>query len=175
VDHIVAAARIGVGSFYALFDGKEDCFLAAYDRIVAEAREHLRAAIPATARQPEKIIAVLGALLELIAAEPLSARVALVEAQTAGKAGLARYEETLEGIVPELRRCREDSPVAAELPETLEVATLGGVAWFLQQRILLGPIAEAPELLTDLAEIVIEPYVGGEETGRLLAALATTG
>jgi len=46
VDRIVAAGKVGVGSFYAHFDGKEDCFLAVYDRIVADARERISAAIP---------------------------------------------------------------------------------------------------------------------------------
>ena len=44
VDNLVEAAQIGVGSFYSLFDGKEDCFLRLYDRIVAEARERIAAA-----------------------------------------------------------------------------------------------------------------------------------
>jgi AcrR family transcriptional regulator len=171
VDHIVAAARIGVGSFYALFDGKPDCFLAAYDRIVAESRERIEASLPAGAEQPQKVCSALHTLLELIGAEPLRARLVLVEAQTAGPEALARYEASLDRIVPELRRCRAASPVAAELPQTLEVATLGGVVWFLQQRIVLGEIGDAPTLLPELAEIVLEPYVGREESERLLAAL----
>lgn len=172
VDHIVAAARIGVGSFYALFDGKEDCFLATYERIVAEGRERIEAAVPSVASQPQKVCAALAALLELIAAEPLRARIVLIEAQTAGRSALDRYEQALDRIAGELRRCREASPFADELPETLEVATLGGVVWFLQQRIVLGEIADAPSLLPEVAEIVVEPYLGREQTAQLLAGLA---
>jgi AcrR family transcriptional regulator len=170
VDHIVAAARIGVGSFYQLFDGKQDCFLRLFERILAEGRERIEVAIPDSAGQPEKVCAALRALLEAIGAEPLRARIVLVEAQTAGPKALARYEASIAQIVPELRRCRDASPLAAELPQTLELATLGGVVWFLQQRIVLSEIDDAPALLPELVEIVLEPYVGHEQAARLLAS-----
>ena len=46
VDHIVSAARIGVGRFYSLFDGKEDCFLQAYERNLATGRARVEESIP---------------------------------------------------------------------------------------------------------------------------------
>lgn len=174
VDHIVAAAKVGVSSFYSFFAGKEECFLAAFDLIAAEGRERIAARVPAEAEQPEKVCAALEALLELLAAEPLRARIALVEAQTAGATARARYQACLDQVVPELRRCRAASPVGEELPGTMEVAVLGGVVWFLQQRIVLGEIADAPALLPDLVEIVLEPYVGPERAAALLAAQAET-
>src|SRR5215469_1996644 len=73
IDHIVAAARIGVGSFYALFDGKEDCFAQVFDRVVARGRVRLMDAIPAGAPWEVQAIAVLRALLDLIAEEPYAA------------------------------------------------------------------------------------------------------
>jgi AcrR family transcriptional regulator len=174
VDHLVAAARVGYASFYEFFAGKEDCFLQDFDLILEEGRERIEAAIPPDAPQPEKVAVALRTLLDLIAEEPLRARVALVEAQTAGSMALARYEAGLDRAVPELRRCRDASPLAAELPPTLELATLGGAVWFLQQRIVLGEAGDATALLPELAEIVLEPYVGREETARLLAALTAT-
>jgi AcrR family transcriptional regulator len=170
VDNIVAAAHVGVGTFYSLFDGKEDCFLAAYDRVVADARERIAAAIPADAPWPEQVYAALRSALEMIVAEPLRARLALVESQTAGSAALARCEQTVDELVPLLRRGREGSPVAADLPATLDVATVGGLLWFLQQRIVLGELDDADRLLPDAVEIAIEPYLGPAATKRLLAA-----
>lgn len=170
VNHIVASAKIGVGSFYALFDGKEDCFLQAYDRILADARKRISAANPPDASWPEQAYAALRTALELIAEEPLRARVVLVESQTAGSAGLARLERTVDDLVPLLRRGREHSPTAQELPATLDVATLGGLLWFLQQRIALGQLEEPIDLLSEAVEIAIEPYLGPVATERLLAA-----
>ncbi len=172
VDHIVAAAKVGVGSFYALFAGKEDCFLAAYESALSDAGEQIAARVPPDAPQPERVCAALRALLSLLAAEPLRARLVLVEAQTAGTEARARYDATLERLAPELRLLREANPAAAELPGTLETAILGGAAWFLQQRLVLGEIGDGVGLLPELAEIVLEPYLGHSATAQLLAATA---
>lgn len=160
VDHIVSTAHIGVGSFYALFSGKEECFLAAYDRVAADGRAGILAAIPADAPWPQQLVAALRALLELIEAEPLAARIALVEVQTAGSTALAHHERNLDEAANLLRGGREHSPVPDELPATLEFATVGGLTWFLQQRISLGETGEATRLLPEVLEIVAEPYLG---------------
>lgn len=174
VDHVVSAAGIGVGTFYEFFDNKENCFLQAYERIVAEGRDELLAAIPSDQPWPEQVCAGLRALLAAIAARPLQARVALVEIQTAGPKALALHEETLAAVRPFLRAGRESSPVATKLPETLETAIAGGVLWFLQQRLLLGETEEIEGQLPELARIVIEPYVGEEEAQRAVAAVEGT-
>jgi AcrR family transcriptional regulator len=171
VDHIVSAAGIGVGTFYDFFDNKEDCFLQAYERIVARGREEVEAAIRQDRPWPEQACAALGALLEEIAARPLDARIALIEIQTAGPVALARHEATLAVALPFLRAGRKSSPVAAELPETLETAIVGGVLWFLQQRLMLGETEEIPGYLPELAGIVVEPCLGEVEADRFIAAV----
>src|SRR6476660_1853476 len=45
IDQIVKAARVGYVAFYDLFEGKEDCFLAAFDRIAEETAEALSQAV----------------------------------------------------------------------------------------------------------------------------------
>lgn len=170
VDHIVSAAQVAVGSFYALFDGKEDCFVAAYDRIIAQGRERLSVALPADRPWPEQLVICLRALLELIEADPLAARIALVEVQTAGPAGLAVWERTLEEAADLLRAGREHSSFPDELPATLEFATIGGLVWFLQQRVVQGEAASAEKLLPEALEIVAGPYLGEAASAALIAA-----
>ena len=169
VDHVVSAAHIGVGSFYSLFHRKEDCFLAAYDRVAAAGRERMLAAIAPDAPWPQQLAAALRGLLELIEAEPFAARIALVEVQTAGATALAHHERNLDEAAELLRGGRAHSPVADELPATLEFATVGGLTWFLQQRISLGETSDAAKLLPEVLEIVAEPYLGAEATAALLA------
>ena len=170
IDHIIAAAKIGVGSFYALFDGKEDCFAQLFDRVVTRGRDRIEEAIPAEAPWEEQAIAALRALLDTIAEEPHAARVALVEAQTAGSASLERYQELLDGLTAVLRRARGLTPVGAELPDTFEDATIAGVAWLLHQRLVAGDLADLEKLLPDLVGILVEPYVGEQRAAGLLAA-----
>lgn len=170
IDHIVAASHVGVGSFYALFEGKEDCFLRSYDRIVSTASEQIAAAAPAAAPWPERVCAGLRSLLELIAAEPLSARIALVEVQTAGPPALTRYQVTLDDAIATIRDGRELFPRADELPPTLEEAAVSGVAWLLHQQLVMGEVKGIGQLFPDLVAILLEPYVGKAGTERLIAA-----
>jgi AcrR family transcriptional regulator len=169
IDDIVAAAKVGVGSFYELFDNKPDCFVQAYERIVADARERISAAIPVEAEWPEQACAALRALLELIEAEPSRARVALVEVQTAGPEALTRHEETVDSVIPLLARGRAANPALAQLPSHLEEAIVGGLAWLLQQRLAQGEFEGVDAHLPDVLEIAVVPYVGREATARLLA------
>ena len=170
VDHLVAAARIGVGSFYEQFGNKEDCFLAVYDRIVAVSRERISAALPPQGSWGERLVAALAALLAAIEAEPFSARIALVEVQTAGAEVLSHHERNLDEAAELLRGGREHSPLPGELPSTLEFATVGGLTWFLQQRIAMGETGDLAKLLPEVLEIVAEPYLGEAATAELLTS-----
>lgn len=170
IDNIVATAKVGVGTFYELFDNKPDCFVQAYERIVADARERILAAIPAEAGWPEQACAALRALLELIEAEPVRAKVALVEVQTAGPEALTRHEETVDSVIPLLALGRTENPVLAELPSHLEEAIVGGLAWLLQQRLAQGEFEGVEAHLPDVLEIAVVPYVGREAIASLIAA-----
>lgn len=173
VDHIVDAAGIGVGTFYGLFGGKEECFLAAYERVLSDFQEALFAELPAEAPFPQQACGALHTLLVQIAAHPLRARLALVEVQTAGPKALARYQQTIDALIPELARAREESPVAAELPTRLEEALVGGLLWYLQQRLLQSELKDPDAHLDDVLEIVLEPYFGAEATASLAAGSRT--
>lgn len=158
VDQIVAAAKIGVGSFYGLFEGKEDCFLCLYDLIVVEAEEAIGAAIAGRGRWEDRIVEALRAILELAAAEPDRARIAIVEAPTAGPAAQARCAETVARLAAGLR---EGRTTAGEGPPAgFEHATVAGLAWVLHRRLVVGEPPVVAELLPEMADFVLAPYAG---------------
>jgi AcrR family transcriptional regulator len=167
VDHIVKSARVGYVAFYDLFDGKEDCFLAAFDRIVEETAEALAEAAAAEEEWPQQMAAGLARALDLVVADPKRARVGLVEVQAAGPAAYARYEEALDRAAPKLREGRELSEEAAQLSETLEEAILGGVVWLVHQRLVKGELADGRELLEQSIQIALSPYLGDAAARRL--------
>ena len=172
IDDLIAASQIGVGSFYALFEGKEACFLRAYDRVIDAASERIAAALPAVdASWPERTRAALEALLGWIAAEPLAARIVLIEAQAAGPAPLARYQATLERLASLLREGRAHSSAGGLLPSSFEYATVTGVAWLLQERLVRGESSGVEALLPDMVEIVVEPYLDRSEAPTALDSL----
>lgn len=175
VDQIVSAAGSGLAAFYELFDGKEDCFLQAVERFRAGGYEYVRAALPADRELPwsEQAVHALRALLEYMAADPYGARVALVEARTAGAAATERYDAAIADLAERLRDAREASPFADRLPERLEVAVIGGVSWFLQQRAAAGKLDDISIELPEVVRMVVGPYLGEEEAIRALEAASS--
>jgi AcrR family transcriptional regulator len=174
VDNIVVAANVGVGTFYAHFDGKEECLLAAYEQIVAEAREQIAARVAGERSWARKALAALHELLGLIAAEPLRARVALVEIQTGGPVALGRYGELVEFVIALLAGGREVTDLKPPAPATQEAATANGLAWLLAQKLVRGEAKQTPELFGQMAEVVLEPYLGTARTRREIAAFTKT-
>jgi AcrR family transcriptional regulator len=169
IDHIVKSARVGYAAFYELFQGKEECFCAAFDRVVTEARERIAASVSAAARWPEQVCAAIASVLELIAAEPYRARIVFAEAHTADKAALSRHEALLDEVAALLREGRKLRPDGDELPPTLEEATVGGIVWLLNQRVVIGELEEVDQLFPELALIVLEPYLGKAQARALIA------
>jgi len=170
VDHIVKAARVGYVAFYDLFEDKEACFLAAFDRIVDEAAESLEQSISGEEEWPRQMAAALAHLLEMIAADPQRARIALVEVQAAGPAAYARYEAAVDRAVPKLREGRQLSEEATQLSGTLEEAVLGGVIWIVHQRLVKGELDDTEALLEQAIQIALSPFVGDSEAKRLAEA-----
>jgi AcrR family transcriptional regulator len=169
LDHILAAAKVGVGTFYELFENKEACFLTAYETTIERGKDLAAAAVAAESGWGERVLAGLRAVLAFIATEPLAARFAIVEVQSAGPAALARYEEMLEEATAALRTGRGLSAGAKKLPASLEFSLVGGVVWVLQQRIAAGEVRRIEAALPQLFEILAEPYLGERQVADLLA------
>jgi AcrR family transcriptional regulator len=175
VDHVVKAAKVGYVAFYELFEGKEDCFLAALGRIVADTRADLSEAVSTGLPWSEQISGGIGVLVDLIVAEPQRARLVLVEAQGAGRSAYRRYEEAMDEAVPKLAEGRELRPKGAPaLSAATEEATLTGVAWILQQMLAEGKSADPRETLVAATRVALAPYLGEREAAKL-AARATKG
>lgn len=170
VDNIVKSARVGYVSFYELFDGKEACFLAAFDRIVEEATEAVAEAIAEEQEWAQQITAGLACLVELAAADPERARIALIEVQAASPNAYVRYEKIVDRGVPKLREGRALNPAAEQFSETLEEATLGGIAWIVHQRLVRGELDEIEPLLEEVVQIALSPYLGDAGAREVAAA-----
>jgi AcrR family transcriptional regulator len=118
---------------------------------------------------PLRIRAGLAAFLSYVAAEPALARTCMVEALAAGPAAVHYYEESLQAFVSLFRVGRDVSPAAGALPETLEEALIGGIFWIVYQRLLQSEAATIEELLPELVEFALTPYLGAEASRRVAA------
>lgn len=175
VEGIAKLSGVSTVTFYEHFENKQECFVAAFDRAVGETRAKLAEAAPAGLPWADRVRATVRALLEAIAAEPARARMCLVEAQKDGPALLSRYDAMLDGVVSELRAGRGLESAPADLPETLEEATAGGLAWLLRERIELAGEVDAEDLYPRIVEIVLSPYLGEGEAAIVAAGPAGDG
>jgi AcrR family transcriptional regulator len=164
---IVRRAAIARKTLYDNFDGKEDLFLSSIDTTLAELRLVVEEGCASVDGSPEAgIVAGLEALLDFIAAHPAAARMCMVEAISATPSSARLYDAAMRDFVELFRK---GAPSGADLPETIEESLVGGVAWIIQLQIRRGEAEQAPELLSELSQFVLSPYLGvGKvvDTGR---------
>jgi AcrR family transcriptional regulator len=172
VDHIVKTAKVGYVAFYELFEGKEECFAAAFERIVADTRAELAESASGEMPWAEQICRGLVTLARLIGAEPARARVALVEAQAAGPDAYRRYEAALDTAIPKLAEGRALRTGGPALASTTEEALVGAVAWSFHQLVVRGEAERAGSLVSETIRIALSPYLGEAEAARLAAKFA---
>jgi AcrR family transcriptional regulator len=155
---IVRRAGVARKTLYDNFDGKEDLFLSAIDSALTEMRVMVEEACERTDGTPdEKIVAGLEALLDFIAEHPAASRMCMVEAISATASSARLYDSGMRNFVDLLRK---SAPEDGDLPKTIEESLTGGVAWILQQQVRRGEAERAPELLSELSQFVLSPYLG---------------
>ena len=169
VADIVSRAGIARNTFYENFSSKEDCFLAASEFAVKEALRRVVDAASKVDAWPQRVNAGLDAFLHYVASEPALARTCVVEALSAGPAAVERYERSIQAFVPLFRMGRKVAPKGDTLPGTLEETIVGGVFWIVYQRIVMGQVEEIEQLLPELVEFSLTPYVGPEAAKRAAA------
>lgn len=163
---IVRRAGIGRGAFYESFSSKEACFLAASEFAVEEALRRVVNAAASVESWPARVGAGLAAFLDYVSSEPALARTCIVEALSAGPVAIERYERSIQAFVPLFRLGRAHTPHGAELPGTLEETIVGGIFWIVYQRIVAGQTEQIGELLPELVEFSLTPYLGARAVKR---------
>jgi AcrR family transcriptional regulator len=169
IAHITRHAAVSRRTFYEHFSSKDECFVAAYDTVMAELRERVAEAFEREDEWPRAVRAGIAAMLEFLAAEPNLARLSMVEALVAGPVVVERYDAAIQGLVPYFRAGREDCPpeVLARLSATTEEALVGGMVSLISRRIFAGRTEELESLLPDLVEFTLTPYLGSAEAAKI--------
>jgi AcrR family transcriptional regulator len=166
IELIAKTARVALSTFYEQFSSKEDCFLAAFDETIDAAAEVFDELLDPEQAWADQIAAALEIALEMVVNEPARARLCIVESQAAGGAALTRYQGMLERVAPKLREGRIHNPRASRLPDGLEVAIVGGLAWLIHQRLVTDRVDDIKGLLPEMLQVTLTPYVGEVEAAR---------
>ncbi len=161
VSDVTRHAGVSRRTFYDQFSDKEDCFLAAFDTIGDQLlRPALAAAQDGEQSWSTRVRLALAGLLELLAAEPAFARVALVEVLCSGHVALERRDALLDRFAAVLAPGQGPAPPVVAQNRRLARAVIGGVYETLYQRVVSGEVEGLPELLPDLLYCVLVPYLG---------------
>jgi AcrR family transcriptional regulator len=164
---VTREAKVSRRVFYENFEGKEQCFLAAFEVVVDHLRELVAAAAAEVEGWPAQAIAATRAVLAFLAAEPDLARLCLVESRTAGPSVATRFDQAVGGIAAPLRRGRGERPAGERpLPDSTEETTVGALVSLVQRKVAAGEAEQLVDLLPDCAEFVLTPYLGPAEASR---------
>lgn len=164
---IVRHAKVSRRVFYANFESKEQCFLAAFEVVVDHLRELVAEVVEGVEEWPRQAITATRAVLAFLAAEPDLARLCLVESRTAGPAVTARLNEAVGELAPLLARGRAERPEGERLPASTEDSTIGSIVSLTHRKVAAGEATELEDLLPDCAELVLLPYLGPAEATHL--------
>jgi AcrR family transcriptional regulator len=167
ITDITKQARVSRRVFYENFEGKEECFLAAFEVVAEHVTDLAREAAAGETDWPHRAIAAARAVLSFLATEPDLARLCLVESQAAGPAVAARFHEAVHAAIPYLEQGRAERPAARELPPTTEESTVGALVMLASRKVAAAEAAQLEDLLPDFAQFILAPYLGAEEASRL--------
>ena len=171
IAHITRHAAVSRRTFYEHFSSKDECFVAAYDTVMEQLQERVSAGFESTDDWPHAVRAGISAMLEFLAAEPHLARLCMVEALVAGPVVVERYDAAIQSFVPYFQSGREGRPpeVLSRLSPTTEEALVGGMVSLISRRIIAGKAEELEELLPDLVEFTLTPYLGSADASKIAA------
>jgi AcrR family transcriptional regulator len=161
ITEVAEAAGVSTATFYDLFDDKEECFLEAFgavnDVVIAHVSDAYEAA--AGAPWPERIVAALRALLELLSSEADIARLTMIEVSAAGEQARERYGIMLSRFTAFLEEGREYSEQKDLPPDTARFA-VGAATSLIFDEIRAGRGPELEGMLPELVFAVLMPYLG---------------
>lgn len=160
---VIGIAGVSRKTFYELFTSKEDCFLAAYDLLLANLLGDTAQGYESKpgAPWPERLAAGLEGLLKHLAEHPDEARFAIVEVLAAGSKALARRDSALRQFTGFIDAGRAETSV--ELPGITALSLAGGINELLYSEILHGAASRLPSRLPDLVFWLTLPFLGAEK------------
>jgi AcrR family transcriptional regulator len=163
---VIKQAGVTRKAFYKLFEDKEQCFIAAYERELARLLTLTLEAFETQDEWADRVRAALSALLHALAREPTVARVCFIEVMTAGPRAIAARNEAMRGftIVFDTGRLQDDR----ERPPALALNMVGGMSEIVHREIAAGKAEDLADALPDLMYTAVLPILGPEAAEREL-------
>jgi AcrR family transcriptional regulator len=169
VEHIIAKAQVSRDTFYATFDNKRECIMVAHEEAFDRFTAELFRACAAQSTWPAKVAAAIGRAIDFAVRSPQEAQLLVVDAVAADPSLALRVVASNDFLVGLLRNGREQCPEAASLPELTERAQIGATVSVIGHKLLSDQADRLPAMKPELVQLVLTPYLGGEEAARVAA------
>jgi AcrR family transcriptional regulator len=167
VKHVIEAAGVSRTTFYANFDNKRDCVLAAH-RDVFERLARLILSACATEREwPARVRAAIGAVFALAAQAPEEVRLLTLDALATDMMIARQVIDSNAHLAALLRDGRRHTPLGPSLPDLTEEALVGAVSAILGGRLLDGDAGALTALEPEIVQLLLTPYIGTREAARI--------
>jgi AcrR family transcriptional regulator len=153
VADLTTRAGVSTATFYKLFAGKLECALEAHGELFGRLLEEIEGACMSAGKRPDKVRAAVHAILELLAADPPTARLLTAEVMALGPEGVARNDAALESLATRLRTGREGGEDGAHADA--EWAVIAGISMLLGKRVMAGDAATLPHLEDELVTMAL--------------------
>jgi len=140
-------AGVSTATFYKLFPGKRECVLEAHRELFGRLLEEVDRACMGEEERSAKVRAGISTVLELLAADPPTARLLTVEIMALGTAGAKRNDDAIETFASRLRAGRD--PNAAALPNA-DWARVASISMLIGKRVMAGEAASLAQLEDEL-------------------------
>lgn len=162
VEAVLERAGVEPASFESHFAGKEDCALAALNKIVSETLARISMTTSDAPSAVERRKYEGGAILELMAARPSFARLGFIESRQGGTGRMhGAYESGARVLALMVERLGDGGGSAMTAR-----AALGGAEAVIRRELAAGRAAGLPQLLPDFVYAVLVPFVGQGEALR---------
>jgi AcrR family transcriptional regulator len=168
IGQVTSSASVSRRTFYEHFDGKEECFLAAYEALDGYIETLIKGEAGQREDWPDRVAAAFRAVTAFLASRPNFARLYLVEAAVVGEAANAAREKTARRFVDLLEPGRRLRDVDSGIEEGL----VGGIMTLLGRRVLNGEADRLDAFAPAVIEFALSPYLGVEDARAVIARSA---
>jgi AcrR family transcriptional regulator len=160
VSEITALAHVSRRTFYELFAGSEECLLAMVEEIVGRAQAQVAAAELDGLAWREQVRGGLWAILSFLDAEPVLARVGVVQSARGGPQIIEFRERLLAKLAGVIGGGRSADSRAGDCPELTAEGLVGAVLSILHTRLVRGERQPLKSLQGELMAMIVAPYLG---------------
>lgn len=150
VSQVIAHAGVSRKAFYQHFANRQECFLAAYDKVVAEVRREIARAYESAEGVPERATAAIEKVFERAIKKPGTLRLVIIEAGVVGQAGVERRERLMSEYEGLLRDLLGLPAGPGTVPNPVLRGIVGGLNGVLYAHLQNGRLKQLLQLIPDL-------------------------